>query len=66
MALSREQKTVLKVAAVSVGFTVVLLQAMLPFLGVRKDPTMTFVAVFAVEALLFGAAFWAAGRGKIG
>lgn len=66
MALTREQKTVLKVAAVSLVFTAVLLQAMLPFLGVRKDPTMSFVTVFAVEALLFVAAFWVAGRGRMG
>lgn len=65
MALQREQKTVLKIAAITIVFTVVLLQAMLPFLGIRKDPTMAFVTIFAVEALLFGAAFWVTGKGAI-
>ena len=65
MALQREQKTVLKIAAITLVFTAVLLQAMLPFLGIRKDPTMAFVTIFAVEVLLFGAAFWLAGRGAI-
>ncbi|MNT67391.1 hypothetical protein D3C72_2055270 [compost metagenome] len=65
MTLSREQKTVLKVAAVTLVFTGVLIQAMLPFLGIRKDPTLSFVLVLGVEALLFGVAFWAAGKGRI-
>ncbi|GEM_PF-4578623 len=65
MALKREQKTVLKLAAVTLVFTVVLLQAMMPFLGVRQNPTMAFVTILAVEALFFSVAFWVTGKGII-
>jgi len=65
MKLSREQKTVLKVAAITLVFTAVLLQAMQPFLGVRQDPTLSFAIILGVEALLFGVAFWVAGKGRI-
>lgn len=66
MALKKEQKTVLTLAAVTTVSTVVLLQAMAPFMGIRKDPTPTIVTIAVVEVLLFAVAFWVAGKGKIG
>jgi hypothetical protein len=62
MALKREQKSVLKLAAITVAFTVLLLQSILPFVGGRKDPTAAFVTILAVEALLFSVAFWVTGK----
>ena len=65
MKLSREQRTVLTVAAITLVVTAVLLQAMRPFLGMRQDPTLSFAIILGVEAVLFGAAFWVAGKGRI-
>lgn len=62
MALKREQKTILKLAAVTLVFTGALLAALRPFVGMRQDPTLSFATILTVEALLFGASFWIAGK----
>lgn len=62
MALKREQKSVLKLGAVTLAFTLMLLYAIQPFVGGRQDPTLAFATILFVEALLFSVAFYVTGQ----
>lgn len=62
MALKREQKAILKLAAVTFAFTLMLLYGIQPFVGGRQDPKLAFATILLVEALLFAVAFYVTGK----
>lgn len=64
MALKRAQKSVAILATLSLGTTALLFWLMAPYVT-RGNPAGTMIALMVIELLVFGTAFWVAGKGSL-
>ncbi len=64
MAIKRAQRTVLTIAALSIGGTLLLFWLMAPYVT-RGNPVGTMIALVVIELAVFTTAFWVAGRKRI-
>lgn len=64
MAIKRAQKSIVVLAAVSLGMTGLLFWLMAPYVT-RGNPVGTMIALTIIELLVFATAFWVAGKGNL-